>query len=61
VAFIHCPDHQKGTTAVAWAAIEAALEEAAASVLAATPPEPPNPNLLERPAYTEEEVKWAKS
>ena len=68
MAIIHCPGHQKGTTAVTRgknlahrAAKEAALEETAASVLAATPPEPPNPNLLERPAYTEEEVKWAKS
>ena len=64
MAIIHCPGHQKGTTAVTRgknlahrAAKEAALEETAASVLAATLPEPPDPNLQECPAYTEEEVK----
>ena len=64
LAIIHCPGHQKGTTAVTRgknlahrAAKEAALEETAASVLAATLPEPPDPNLQECPAYTEEEVK----
>ena len=64
MAIIHCPGHQKGTTPVTRgknlahrAAKEAALEETAASVLAATLPEPPDPNLQECPAYTEEEVK----
>lgn len=65
VAIIHCTGHQKGTTAMArgnnLAAKEVALEETAASVLPATLPESPNPNLPECPIYTEEEIEWSKN
>ena len=40
---------------------EVALEKSAASMLAATLPEPPKPNLQACPAYMEEEIKWAKN
>ena len=38
---------------------EVALEETAASKLTVTLPKPPNRNLPECPAYSEEEIKWA--
>jgi hypothetical protein len=68
VEIIHCPDHQKGITVVARgnsladrAVKEVALEETAASMLAAILPGPSNPNLPETPVYMEEEIKWAKN
>jgi hypothetical protein len=51
----------RGDNLAAKATKEVALEETAASMLAATLPEPPNPNLPECPVYSEEEIKWAKN
>jgi hypothetical protein len=44
---------------VSKAAKKVALKETAASKLTVTLPKPPNRNLPECPAYSEEEIKWA--
>ena len=69
VLIIHCPGHWKkkkerkkvarDNNLVSKAAKKVALKETAASKLTVTLPKPPNRNLPECPAYSEEEIKWA--